>query len=734
MNKILFNLAITCSVLAISCHNANAMNSDQDESVKCLKNKTLYKDDTSRSASTCILNDQKQPAQKKRILSFAGGGIRGAGEAAFICVLEELLNHGNQGEWKYFIDEFDAVGGTSTGSLLSAGLAYKGKGDKKYTAIDVLKMYARYGYKIFDEQKRLANGTTHAKYSNEGLLKLLNIYFNDGSTFEDTTLPLYVVAHLAKRADNTPCYRPLIHSSRNDIDLAIDGLKTPKNYLLVSALCGSASAPTYLPGQVIKFKGEDYEVTDGGLAANQPVELIYDFERLRDQEENKKFNYDLFAFGTGEAFRVKDGEKTIPLEALDRGASSLIETVIIPSFACQVNASVEACNRAVVDKNSEATFFAHLNPRYERDELDDTSTGYMQYMWQKTFDILLDSAKSEKPTVFQAMVERLGMKMPSVEVMQGLIEIVKRKLYSISEDTYKSIVENPQGEQQKVQLEQEWILRILNSVKTAPSSYTSIIELPFAVDFLNSLNVDGKVLTQDERTHFFQRLMKEFSDFDKSLMTKAEQIPARFEDRSPLAKAIIEEFNTLPLGDDVKISYKSEVSPYVAMQYVTRKLRDTVSLLDSSDDNERRTILSNLSALKDSVGDEGCNYLKPSALPIENSNLESQGSWYSTFTSYSNVVYEFAGTTLSTAKEKALDNPGTTGLVVGGALLTGGTSLFTSAVFGGAGAAYTWWNASDEAKEYAKDDNRAPAKGTLSYELYRAFRIYLTYLNKKYGL
>ena len=80
-----------------------------------------------------------QNEKYKRILSIDGGGIRGVFPAAFLAEIED-----NTG--KRIVDNFDLIGGTSTGGIIALGL---GLG---IPAKAILEFYEEYGPTIFGQE------------------------------------------------------------------------------------------------------------------------------------------------------------------------------------------------------------------------------------------------------------------------------------------------------------------------------------------------------------------------------------------------------------------------------------------------------------------------------------------------------------------------------------------------------------------------------------------------------
>ena len=79
----------------------------------------------------------------KRLLSIDGGGIRGIVAAQILVEIEYSLRDYYQDDNYRLCHFFDLIGGTSTGSLIAAGLA------KGMLAEDILKIYVKNGESIF---------------------------------------------------------------------------------------------------------------------------------------------------------------------------------------------------------------------------------------------------------------------------------------------------------------------------------------------------------------------------------------------------------------------------------------------------------------------------------------------------------------------------------------------------------------------------------------------------------
>jgi uncharacterized protein len=79
----------------------------------------------------------------KRILALDGGGIRGVLTLEYLEVIEALLRQRRKDPNLLLSDYFDLIGGTSTGSIIAAGLACG------MPVKDIKKLYYRLGASVF---------------------------------------------------------------------------------------------------------------------------------------------------------------------------------------------------------------------------------------------------------------------------------------------------------------------------------------------------------------------------------------------------------------------------------------------------------------------------------------------------------------------------------------------------------------------------------------------------------
>jgi len=94
------------------------------------------------------LYDHLDPANgAKKILSLDGGGIRGALTLGYLKKIETILREKENDPNLLLCDYFDLIGGTSTGSIIAAGLAI-GK-----TVDEIAELYMNWAAKFSAKRK-----------------------------------------------------------------------------------------------------------------------------------------------------------------------------------------------------------------------------------------------------------------------------------------------------------------------------------------------------------------------------------------------------------------------------------------------------------------------------------------------------------------------------------------------------------------------------------------------------
>lgn len=205
------------------------------------------------------------------ILSIDGGGLRGAFAAHVLKRVEEELDV----DWSSC---FGLMAGTSTGSILAAGLAC----GESATALSEL--YGRYGRTVFTphplarpDHLRLLR----SRYRSGRLKELLEQVFKD-TTLGQVTVPLIVPA--------VDIVNGCVHVFKSKYDA---GFVRDPNVRVADAVLASCSAPTYFNPHLVA----DYLLADGGLWANNPslVALVDAHYRLGVPLEDVR----ILSIGTG---------------------------------------------------------------------------------------------------------------------------------------------------------------------------------------------------------------------------------------------------------------------------------------------------------------------------------------------------------------------------------------------------------------------------------------------------
>ncbi|AMV20004.1 patatin-like phospholipase family protein [Planctomyces sp. SH-PL14] len=193
-----------------------------------------------------------------RILSIDGGGIRGIIPAALLQQLEADLGD------RRLCDVFDIIAGTSTGSIIAAGLAigkrasellqlYEGQSDNALAdESHVFKKWAGSSWNWFPYSEY-----RDPLYTASGIRSLLNTRLGN-ATMQSVKTRLLITAIDGQA--RTP--------------RVFDSLEPTHQPLLLRDICtASSAAPVYFPGYQMRFEDNERVFFDGGMAANNPSTL-----------------------------------------------------------------------------------------------------------------------------------------------------------------------------------------------------------------------------------------------------------------------------------------------------------------------------------------------------------------------------------------------------------------------------------------------------------------------------
>jgi predicted acylesterase/phospholipase RssA len=202
------------------------------------------------------------------ILSIDGGGFRGVYAAHFLARMEQEYSL----KWR---EQFKLFAGTSTGSIIAAGLACGLK------AAVISNFYKEHGAKIFHRRWIPSHGLIRSRYKNNHLRSVLQNIFGD-CTLGQVTTPLILPA--------MDIGNGCIHVFKSAYD---ERFVRDKDVLVRDAVMASCSAPTYFDPYMIGA----YHLADGGLWANSPslVAIIDAKHRLGKNLDNLR----VLSIGTG---------------------------------------------------------------------------------------------------------------------------------------------------------------------------------------------------------------------------------------------------------------------------------------------------------------------------------------------------------------------------------------------------------------------------------------------------
>ena len=211
----------------------------------------------------------------KRILALDGGGIRGLLTAGLLQRIEELLRARAGGDPSFRLsDYFDLIGGTSTGSIIAAGLSLG------MTADEVRDSYFTLGNATF-KRSLLRIGAVRQKYDAENVANALKSLFKDRTLASNDFKTGLMV--MSKRLDTGSPW-PLSNNPAARYFNLREGSTTVPNseYPLWKVVRASTAAPYYFGPEkiVIKtgdtkrdLKGVTGEFIDGGVSPNNNPSL-----------------------------------------------------------------------------------------------------------------------------------------------------------------------------------------------------------------------------------------------------------------------------------------------------------------------------------------------------------------------------------------------------------------------------------------------------------------------------
>lgn len=253
---------------------------------------------------------------KFKILSIDGGGARGIIPAYILKRIADEFEIDN------FYEEFDLIVGTSTGSIIAAGLALGEPIEKIHD------LYLNEAENIFSIKNGIYGGIVlKPRYRKDILVELLKRVFKDKKMKDSKTRLMIPATDLT----NGNVY---IHKSNYDEKFVRD-----KNTLVYKAVLSSCSAPIYFKPEKVN---ESYLLADGGLWANNPSLLAYTegISKLGIDHEN----INILSLGTG------IGKKYYDIDQKSWGALNLKKKLIDLVFNLQSINNDNICSHLLGDE------------------------------------------------------------------------------------------------------------------------------------------------------------------------------------------------------------------------------------------------------------------------------------------------------------------------------------------------------------------------------------------------
>lgn len=220
-----------------------------------------------------------------KILSIDGGGIRGVYSAHVLKCIEERL------EVSLF-DVFDMIAGTSTGSIIAAGIA------SQEPASSIVEFYKKHGFEIFPPKWYARLCETAKKY-----LSMCESMCRSPYDFHHLERALINVFQDKRLGDID---KPLLIPSTDITNGCVHVLKSAysndftrdKNVLVKDAVLASCSAPMFFD----PHKLDHYLLADGGLWANNPAlaAMIDAQKRLNIHQDDIR----ILSIGTGHSRKM----------------------------------------------------------------------------------------------------------------------------------------------------------------------------------------------------------------------------------------------------------------------------------------------------------------------------------------------------------------------------------------------------------------------------------------------
>jgi hypothetical protein len=261
----------------------------------------------------------------RRLLALDGGGIRGIVALEVLQRIEALARerHGAGRTDFVLADYFDFIGGTSTGAIIAALLAWG------LPVARVRELYRELGPRIF--RRRALWNAWRTKFHATGLTDFLRTTFREdsGSDARLGSPRLRTGLLVVLRNGSTGSVWPLTNHPATKFNRVREGRVSNLDLPLWQVIRASAAAPTFFPTETIVVHDRDgrphnFEFIDGGVSAyNNPAFLLFCVTTLPEYGIGWPVGVDelrLFSVGTG---RIEETYQTGELGRINRIGGAL---------------------------------------------------------------------------------------------------------------------------------------------------------------------------------------------------------------------------------------------------------------------------------------------------------------------------------------------------------------------------------------------------------------------------
>jgi hypothetical protein len=257
----------------------------------------------------------------KRILSLDGGGIRGILTLEYLSAIEDMLKKRSGRDDFLLCDYFDLIGGTSTGSIIAAGLACGMRVDR------LKKLYRELGNSVFVNKIHKIwrmGGILAPKFPSEPVQLALDLQLGAQTTIDSDRIRTGLMI-MTKRLDTGSPW-PL-HNHPEAQYAAQDG-----QLRLTQVVRASTAAPTYFAPQEMDISSRDGTVVrgafvDGGVSPfNDPalqLLMVVTLEGHGFRWQRGKDNLLLISLGTGAYKKTYTSEELAKMPSGEQGLRSL---------------------------------------------------------------------------------------------------------------------------------------------------------------------------------------------------------------------------------------------------------------------------------------------------------------------------------------------------------------------------------------------------------------------------